>query len=57
MGGFVIRVKYKINEIYGNKNINQIIIDNLIMMICKNKHSMLISKCTYKIPKIGGKNY
>jgi hypothetical protein len=57
LGGFVIGIKYKINEIYNDKDINEIIIDNLIKMICENNNSMLISKCTYKIPKIGGKNY
>ena len=57
LGGFVIGIKYKINEIYSDKDINEIIINNLVMMICENNNSMLISKCTYKIPMMGGKNY
>ena len=40
---------YKINVIKGDKNLNDIFVNILNDMICKNKKSMLVSNCTYKI--------
>ena len=47
---------YKIKVIKGDKNLNDIFVNILNDMICKNKKSMLVSNCTYKIPKNGVKS-
>ena len=47
---------YNINVIKGDKNLNDIFVNILNDIICKNKKSVLVSNCTYKISKNGGKS-
>ena len=42
---------YKINVIKGDKNLNDIFVNILNDMICKNKKSMLVSNCACKTLK------
>lgn len=50
--------KYKVNIIYGNDNLENIVVNTLIKEInrvCKNKKSVVSSTCTNLCSKKGGK--